>query len=253
MVYKMKECEIFSNLRVPCGSNIIIRADGRNFSNLSNDLKLERPYDRNFASLMCKVCTDFFDEFSPQFIYTFSDEINVLLADLPFNGRIEKINSVFASFLSGSFTKNIYKCFGKTIKIEDLKPVSFDSRIIPLSSHGVLDYFKNRQDEAWRNCINGYSYWTLRKEYGKKRAVNILNKKKSSSLHDILFERGLNLADLPAWQRRGIGMYKKDVKIKGYNPLLKKDVISIRKKIVHDLDLPLLTKEFFKNNSISFK
>lgn len=245
MVYKMKECEIFSNLKVPCGSNIIIRADGRNFSNLSEDLNLKRPYDANFAGLMCRVCGDFFDEFSPQFIYTFSDEINILLADLPFKGRIEKINSVFASFLSGSFTKNISSYFENTLKIDDLKPISFDSRIIPLSSHGVVDYFKNRQNEAWRNCINGYSYWTLREEYGKKRAVNILKRKKSSALHDILFERGLNLADLPAWQRRGIGIYKKDVQVKGYNPLLEKNVVSIRKKIVNDTDLPILTKEFF--------
>ena len=45
----MKECEIFSNLKVPCGSKIIIRADGRNFSGLSNVLELERPYDQVFC------------------------------------------------------------------------------------------------------------------------------------------------------------------------------------------------------------
>ena len=56
----MKESEIFSNLRVPCGSKIVIRADGRNFSKLSNDLKLERPYDPHFANLMVDVCNDFF-------------------------------------------------------------------------------------------------------------------------------------------------------------------------------------------------
>lgn len=248
----MKDCEIFSNLRVPCGSNIVIRADGRNFSVLSNELKLDRPYDSNFASLMCRVCSDFFNEFSPLFIYTFSDEINILLSELPFNGRVEKLNSVFASFLSGSFTDNLYKYYKNTFEPENLNPISFDSRIIPLSDHGVVDYFKNRQDEAWRNCINGHSYWTLREEYGKDRAVEILNRKKSSELHEILFERGLNLADLPAWQRRGIGIYKKDVMIKGYNPILDKKVSSTRKKLVHDTDLPLLNQEFYKTNSIIF-
>lgn len=253
MVYKMKECEIFSSLRVPCSSNIVIRADGRNFSNLSTELDLDRPYDSGFAGLMCRVCSDFFDEFSSLFIYTFSDEINILLSEIPFNGRVEKLNSVFASFLSGSFTDNLYKHYKNIFEPENIKPVSFDSRIIPLSRQGVIDYFKNRQDEAWRNCINGYSYWTLREEFGKNSAVEILNKKKSSALHDILFERGLNLADMPAWQRRGIGIYKKDVMIKGYNPLIEKKVSSIRKKLVQDTDLPILNSEFYENNSIILK
>ena len=105
----MKDCEIFSNLRVPCGSEIVIRADGRKFSKLSDSLNLERPYDEDFTNLLCEVCSDFFREFSPKFIYTFSDEINILLSDIPFKGRIEKLNSVFASFIAGSFMKHLFK------------------------------------------------------------------------------------------------------------------------------------------------
>ena len=160
---------------------------------------------------------DFFVEFSPKLIFTFSDEINILLSEIPFNGRIEKLDSVFASFIAGSFTKNISKYF-KIILIKldysDLKPISFDSRVIPLSDQGVIEYFKNRQNEAWRNCLNGYSYWKLREEYGKSQAVEILNKKKSSELHEILFERGLNMSEVPQWQRRGIGLYKKEISSK---------------------------------------
>ena len=210
----MKECEIFSNLRVPCGSKIVIRADGRNFSNLSSDLKLEKPYDPHFANLMVDVCNDFFMEFSPQFIFTFSDEINILLSEVPFNGRVEKLVSVFASFMSGSFTKNLIKYFKDYPTCEqNFKPISFDSRVIPLSGQGVIEYFKNRQNEAWRNCLNGYSYWKLRKEFSKSHTVEILNKKNSSALHEILFERGVNMSELPLWQRRGIGIYKKEVSI----------------------------------------
>ena len=243
----MKDCEIFSNLKVPCGSKIIIRADGRNFSGLSNILELERPYDKFFANLMIDVCSDFFVEFSPMLIFTFSDEINVLLSEIPFNGRVEKLNSVFASFISGSFTKNISKYLNHFNKAEpsNLKPISFDSRVIPLSDTGVIEYFKNRQNEAWRNCLNGYSYWKLREEHGKSRAVEILNKKKSSELHEILFERGLNMSELPQWQRRGIGLYKKDISINGYNPINKENVTSNRSKIYKNWELPLFDNEFF--------
>jgi tRNA(His) guanylyltransferase len=248
MVSIMKDCEIFSNLKVPCGSKIIIRADGRNFSGLSHVLELERPYDEIFASLMIDVCSDFFVEFSPKLIFTFSDEINILLSEIPFNGRIEKLDSVFASFITGSFTKNIGKyldCFNKT-DYSDLKPISFDSRVIPLSDQGVIEYFKNRQKEAWRNCLNGYSYWKLREEYGKTQAVEILNKKKSSELHEILFDRGLNMSEVPQWQRRGIGLYKTEIVVNGYNPINKENVTSNRSRICKDWELPLFDNEFFK-------
>lgn len=238
----MKECEIFSSLKVPCGSHIIIRIDGRKFSKLSNDLMFEKPYDEQFKDLMISTSTDFFKEFSPSFIYTFSDEINILLSEVPFAGRIEKLDSVFASFIAGSFSKNIIK-LNKSIT----KPISFDSRVIPLSQEGVIKYFKERQDESWRNCINGYAYWTLRGEYTKKEAMKILDKQKSNMLHDILFKRGINLAELPAWQRRGIGIYKKDVEIEGYNPIKKEKVQSTRKKIFIDEDLPIFETQFFEN------
>ena len=99
----MKEYEIFSELRVPKNSNIIVRIDGRSFHTLTRDLKLEKPYDVDFYKAISEVCKDLFNEFSPLFIYTFSDEINILLNDIPFNGRVEKINSVIASFASSSF------------------------------------------------------------------------------------------------------------------------------------------------------
>jgi tRNA(His) guanylyltransferase len=237
----MKECEIFSGLKVPCGSKIVIRIDGRKFSKLSRDLKFKKPYDKRFRDVMVKTWEDFFKEFNPAFIYTFSDEINILLSEIPFAGRIEKLNSVFASFITGSFTINVGSIKG---------PVSFDSRIIPLSPEGTVKYFRERQDEAWRNCINGYAYWTLRKEYAKKETMEILNKKKSNQLHDILFERNINPVELPAWQRRGIGLYKKDVIIEGYNPIRDKKVRSSRKRIFIDDNLPILNMEFFSEKLI---
>ena len=238
----MKECEIFSGLRVPCGSKIVIRIDGRKFSKLSHDLKFKKPYDEQFKNIMVKTGEDFFKEFSPAFIYTFSDEINILLSEIPFGGRIEKLDSVFASFITGSFTKNL----SKPVK----KPISFDSRVIPLSRNGMMEYFKQRQDEAWRNCTNGYAYWTLRDEYTKKETMEILKKKKSSQLHDILFERGINLAELPAWQRKGIGIYKKEAVIEGYNPVKDERVTSMRKKIFIDDDLPIFNAKFFSEKLI---
>lgn len=249
----MKECEIFSNLKVPCGSKIIIRADGRNFSSLADDLKLEKPYDRDFVKIMVATCQEFFKEFSPSFIYTFSDEINILLDEIPFGGRIEKVNSVFASFITGAFTHRIFQDKRLSILFNDsrsFKSISFDSRVIPLSFEIVVDYFKGRQDEAWRNCLNGYAYWTLRKEYGKKEATQILDKKKSEEIHEILFKRKINVSEVPIWQRRGVGIYRRKISVEGYNPIEQEYVSSYRWKPFADWELPIFNEEFFSSKEI---
>ena len=51
----MKECEIFSSLKVPCTSNIVIRLDGRNFSQLSRKLEFEKPYDIEFVEILSEA------------------------------------------------------------------------------------------------------------------------------------------------------------------------------------------------------
>ena len=97
----MKEYEVYGDLKVPVNSKIILRLDGRSFHSLAKNLNLEKPYDEDFARLMVKVSKDLFNEFAPVFIYTFSDEISILLDNIPFNGRIEKINSVAKDSLEG--------------------------------------------------------------------------------------------------------------------------------------------------------
>ena len=239
----MKECEIYSNIRTPCGCKVVARLDGRGFHRLTRELNFKRPYDPFFADCMIKTSINLMKEFSPIFIYTFSDEINILFGELPFNGRIEKLDSVLASFTGTSFIL----CHLKKFKTDNIKkPISFDSRIIPLGDHLLTEYFKARQDEAWRNCLNSYAYWTLRETMDKKTATEKLKGLKSSDIHELLFERGVNLAKVPKWHRRGIGVYKRTVTIRGYDPRYKKEVKSERKKIIVDKKLPLFNEDFFK-------
>lgn len=253
----MKKYEIYSDLKVPYGSKIVIRADGRSFSRLTSHLKLKKPHDLDFVKIMVNTCQDFFREFSPAFMYTFSDEINILLDEIPFSGRLEKIDSIFPSFIAGSFTYRLLE-HGEFFKdlddknkyLSTAKPVSFDCRVIPLNHDLVVKYFKNRQNEAWRNCLNGYAYWTLRQEYGKKKTSQILMKKNSSQIHDLLFEKGVNVAGTPRWQRRGVGIYRKKVMIEGYNPLSHENVLSARWKPFPDWELPIFTDKFFKSHKL---
>ena len=56
----MKEYEVYSSLKVPKNSKIIVRLDGRSFHKLAKDLNLVKPYDENFYKVMAKVCEDLF-------------------------------------------------------------------------------------------------------------------------------------------------------------------------------------------------
>ena len=233
----MKEYEIYSDLRVPVNSKIIIRLDGRSFHSFAQKMELEKPHDDNFYNVMAEVCKELFEEFSPLFIYTFSDEINILLDNVPFKGRFEKINSVIASFASSSFTLNYNKEFSK--------PIAFDSRIIPINNSDIYEYFKWRQDEAWRNCVNGYGIHFLKSKYSSSQANEKINGLNLSDIHDLLFENGINLNDIDIWKKRGIGVYRKNKEVIGFNKKELKEQISYRSFIYVDYTLPIFSKGFF--------
>lgn len=234
----MKDYEVYSDLRVPVNSKIIIRLDGRSFHSFARSMELKKPYDDYFYKVIVEVCKDLFEEFSPIFIYTFSDEISILLDEIPFNGRIEKINSVISSFTSSSFTMHYNREFPK--------PVAFDSRVIPINDGDVYDYFKWRQDESWRNCVNGYGIDFLKSRYSSKQANEKIKGLNLSDIHELLFQNGINLNDVETWKKRGIGVYRKNKKVVGFNKKESKEQISYRSYINVDCELPIFSKEFFE-------
>ena len=277
----MKDFEIYSNLKVSKVNPVIIRLDGRNFHTLSSDLNFEKPYDVHFAKAMSDVCSDIAKEFQPLFIYSFSDEINILLNELPFNGRVEKLDSVFASFASSSLTSRISREFninnnalfdsdehfdaeyerfkrslGITLNEESSnnltyrKPISFDSRIIPISVDEIPEYFKWRQDESWRNCINGYGIWSLKRNYPPDVAASKLFGLSLSDIKDILSEQGIEFNDIDMWKKRGFAVYKNFHTIKKYDKETDSEVVEKRKYLYKDFNLPRFDRQFFVKKEI---
>ena len=123
---------------------------------------------------------------------------------------------------------------------------SFDCRIITTANH-LKDYFIWRQNEAWRNCLNGYAQKVLRTQHSPAEASNILYKMNKSQVHELLFKHGINVAHTPTWHRRGLAVYKRQEEIVGYNPKLDITTKSYRKRVYVDLELDLFRKNFPKN------
>jgi tRNA(His) guanylyltransferase len=213
---------------------VIVRLDGRAFHRLAHMLGLAKPFDVRFSHAMAAVCRCLVADsgLSPEFAYTFSDEISLYLPKLPFSGRVEKIDSVAASFAASALT----------LALECAEPIAFDARVIPVTPEYAIEYMVNRQDEAWRNHINAYCQQALVAEGMKPRQAAVrLKGMPSKELHEMMHARGVNLAKTPAWQRRGVLVYKKSAEKEGFNPITKEKVKVVRSSVTVENNLPLFT------------
>jgi tRNA(His) 5'-end guanylyltransferase len=229
----MKELEVYSGLR--CVPPLILRIDGRNFKVTLSKSGYEKPYDHRFASAMVGALELLFSEsgLNPVFAYTFSDEASIIFTDdLPFGGRIEKLDSVISGFFASAFS----------ILTETGTPVAFDSRVIPVHPDGITPYLEWRQAEAWRNCVFSYGFYILVSEgMDERRAFNELYGKKPADIHELLFKRGINAAKVPAWQRRGVAVHRETYEVEGFNPARQEDTVSTRTRLISQWELPLFS------------
>ncbi|MCK9591031.1 MAG: tRNA 5'-guanylyltransferase [Methanoregula sp.] len=237
----MENREIFSTITsIP---PVFVRLDGRAFHRLTETLGLEKPFDEFFHTSMVTVCSALLSDsgLNPDFAYTFSDEISLYFTRLPFNGRVEKIDSVAASFAASSLT----------LSLGGTSLLSFDARVIPATPDFAGEYLADRQNEAWRNHLNAYCQQALIEEgMSAKKAADQLKGLPAKDLHEMMHKRGFNLAATPAWQRRGVLIYKKITEKEGFNPITREHVVAERSAVTVERDLPLFTspegKEFLK-------
>jgi len=94
--------ETFAQLLIPPDFPFFIRLDGRGFRAVSEKVNAEKPFDERFAKCLVLAARALFQGgFNPALVYVASDEINSLFLDAaPFRGRVEKIDSVLAGWVS---------------------------------------------------------------------------------------------------------------------------------------------------------
>jgi len=197
-----KDREVYAGLKV--APPVMVRLDGVAFSNVLERCGIQKPYDEVMRAASVSACEALFSSghFSPLLVYAFSDEFNVYLEHLPFGERVEKLDSVAASLVASSFTSAL-SCASHMGE-----PLCFDARLVPLKREEVVDYLVWRQAECWRNCMNSYAFYTLVEEGSShESAAEQLKGMRADAIHELLFERGINLAHTPAWQRRGTVAY----------------------------------------------
>jgi len=237
-----REREIYAEIRA--STPLIVRADGRNFKRVLAEHKFQKPYDERFARGIVSATELFFAKsgFNPVLAYIFSDEISLYFRFVPFRARIEKLDSIIASFIASALT----------IILDFKDPIAFDARVIPICGDAeVIAYIAKRQAEAWRNYVNAYGYYGLIESgLSAAEAEKQLRGMKSGDVHEMLFRMGINLNDTPGWQRRGVMVVRQGYEKEGYDPRAGKKNATVtvtRYRIAQLWDLPLFNTEEGEN------
>ncbi|MCU0238591.1 MAG: hypothetical protein MUC29_04045 [Pyrinomonadaceae bacterium] len=212
---------------------MVARLDGRSFTRLTKEVhQFEAPFDVKMRDIMVETTKHLMScGFDIVFGYTQSDEISLLLSPEinTFDRKLRKFNSVLAGEASAKFS----------LLLGDLG--CFDCRISELPTVNlVCDYFRWRNEDAHRNSLNAWCYWTLRKE-GKtvRQATRALEKISVAEKNELLFQRGINFNDLPHWQKRGTGLYWENYEKEAINKLTGEKVLANRRRIKIDYELPM--------------
>lgn len=222
--------EYFHSLTVLPGAWTVIRVDGRGFSRFT-ERHFSKPFDERFAGHMAVTAKALLGQMGARYAYTESDEIS-LLFDPGFElfGRsVEKLVSVSAGIASAEFTQ----AAGQV--------AHFDSRLWVGTGVGdVVDYFSWRQSDATRCALNGWCYWTLRDAgMSRRQASKALEGRSTSEKNELLFEHGVNFNEVPAWQRRGVGLWWETTDLTGHDPIRGVDVPVKRRAVRVERELPM--------------
>jgi tRNA(His) guanylyltransferase len=224
-----REREWFHSLTVPPGMWTVIRTDGRGFSRLTG-AHFTKPFDDRMRECMTAAAIALMTEFDAVWGCTHSDEISVVLPPESgiFGREVEKLVSVSAGICSAAFTA----AAGLS--------AHFDSRLwIGTSAAEVADYFTWRQSDAARSALSMWSYWTLRQAGASARkATSTLRGAGTAQQNELLWQHAVNFNDIPAWQKRGIGLSWQEYEKQGVDPRTGTETTAIRRRLHVDDELP---------------
>ncbi len=230
---QMRRFETSLDQIIPVGTYIVARLDGRGFARLTKiRMEFEQPFDERFHTLMTRTVEHLMGcGFRTAYAHTQSDEISLLFErdDQTFGRNVRKINSVLAGEASAAFS------------IALGQPAVFDCRLCPLPAIGdVIDYFRWRSADAYRNTLSAHCYWLLRKQgYSGKAADAALSGMAQTEKIACLADHQIDFAGQPRWQWAGSGFVWETHEIDGRNPVTNETVKASRRRVVRLEETPV--------------
>lgn len=214
------------------GLYLVARLDGRSFTHLTRERQpFATPFDERFRDMITATVRHLMDcGFRVVYGYTQSDEISLLFHpdEDAFGRKLRKWLSILAGEASA--------CFALQLR----GVACFDCRVSQLPTlENVVDYFRWRGEDAHRNALNTHCYWMLRRTgQDAQSATQTLLRQSVADKNELLFQHGINFNDLPAWQKRGIGVYWETYAKPGCDPRSGETTTTTRRRLTVDLELP---------------
>jgi tRNA(His) 5'-end guanylyltransferase len=179
------------------GTPLLARLDGRAFHTFTRDLR--RPYDEAMSRCMIETARYLVQESNALVGYTQSDEITLAwfetsqsVTEYNFDGRFQKLASVLAAQASVRF----FQLVTEHLPAKARELPHFDARVwqVPTLADAA-DVFVWREDDATKNSIT----MAARAVYTDRE----LHEKDSGVKQEMLFGKGINWNDYPAFFKRG--------------------------------------------------
>jgi tRNA(His) 5'-end guanylyltransferase len=225
---------------------IMARLDGRSFSSFTKGLK--RPFDERLTDLMIATTKFLVEETGATVALVQSDEISLCIwndnydTEVIFNGRFQKLTSVFASLATYFFNKELPKYIPEKAN----KMALFDCRVWNVPNlDEATNCFLWRELDATKNAIS----MAAQSQFSHKE----LQGKHGNEMQEMLFQqRGINFNDYPSKFKRG-SFIKKVKKVTKFSTdeieklpknhdARKNPNLTIERNIIERIELPQLSK-----------
>lgn len=199
---RMKDYENAYRIKLPKRLPVVLRIDGKSFSQYTKGFK--KPFDEDLANAMWETTKYLCSNIQGARIgYTQSDEITILLTNYEkvtteswFDNNLQKMCSVAASVATAKFNEVIQQTH------PEKGLALFDARAWVMPHSEVLPCFIWRENDASKNSISMVAQANF-----PHKTLQGLN---GSQMQDKLYlEKGINWNDLPVWQKRGVAVIRK--------------------------------------------
>jgi tRNA(His) 5'-end guanylyltransferase len=218
-----------ASLRVGTGF-IGLRADGRNFHELTRDL--EKPFDERFECALESAAEALMHELTDAFVcYAHSDELSLFLRPETswFGRRVEKLVSVSAAIVSVHFSAGLGRA------------AVFDARALECpTEEDALAVLAERQLEAHGNAVTSVAHWLLVERRGMPwtSAAKELARRSIRGRLALLDELGARFDELPRERRFGRMLTWTTVPHTGLDPITGSSVETTRRVLFWERDVP---------------
>lgn len=175
---------------------IMVRLDGHGFSKYTKGLK--RPFDPRLSKCMQETTKKLMESSNACVGYTQSDEISLVMYSNSyntqnyFNGRIQKLVSILCSQCTVYFNKLVTTLIPEKSEVG----AEFDCRVWNVPNLGeASNVLLWREQDATKNSISmaARSYYSHKELHGKS----------GKEMQEMLFAKGVNWNDYPAFFKRG--------------------------------------------------